>query len=144
MRTIGSLLTGVFLLSRPLVAQTPAPANPFQLVATMKQLMVEIIHPASNEILLAVNRGGPRDDKEWAAVRHSAITLAECGNLLIMRNRAVGWVTDANILSDVGNAAYKAAQAKDLKALAATTDPLDASCTTCHKQFRPTVFTPAR
>jgi hypothetical protein len=144
MRTIGSLLIGVFLLSRPLVAQTPTPVEPFQLVATMRQLMVEIIHPASNEILLAVNRGGPRDDKEWAAVRQSAITLAECANLLIMRNRAAAWVIDANALGEVGKAAYKAAQAKDLKALSTTTDPLDASCTTCHKQFRPAVFPAAR
>jgi hypothetical protein len=28
-----------------------APAEPYQPVATIKQLMVEIIHPASNEIL---------------------------------------------------------------------------------------------
>ena len=37
-------------------------------------------------------------------------------------------------------AAYKAAQAKDLTALAQLTDSLDASCTTCHKQYRPNVF----
>ena len=135
MRTIGTLLTGGLLLSAALVAQ--APADPFQPVATMKQLMVEIMYPASNEILLVVNRGGPRDDNEWAAVRRSALTLAESGNLLIMRNRATGWVDDARTLIGVGTAAYQAAQSKDGKALAALIEPLDASCTTCHKQFRP-------
>ena len=111
--------------------------------ATMKQLMLDLIHPASNDILLSVNRGGPKNDVEWAAVRHSALTLAESGNLLTMRGRARDegeWKTDAKMLADAGVAAYKAAQAKDLKALAALTDSLDASCTTCHKQYRPNMF----
>ena len=47
---------------------------------------------------------------------------------------------DARALADVGAAAYKAAQVKDVKALAALAEPLDASCTTCHKQYRPNVF----
>jgi cytochrome c556 len=142
MRTSTSLLAGVLMLSGALVAQ--APAEPFQPVATMKQLMVDIIYPASNDILLVVNRGGPSDDNEWAAVRRSAMTLAESGNLLIMRNRTAGWVVDAKTLITVGTSAYQAAQSKDAKALAALVEPLDASCTTCHKQFRPSVFPPAR
>jgi hypothetical protein len=142
MRTTETLLIGVLFLPAALAAQ--APGDPFQPVATMKQLMVEIIYPASNEILLVVNRGGPSDDKEWAAVRRSAMTLAESGNLLIMRNRATGWVNDAKTLIGVGTAAYQAAQSKDAKALAALVEPLDASCTTCHKQFRPSLFPPAR
>jgi hypothetical protein len=121
-----------------------APAEPFQPVATMKQLMVEIIYPASNEILLIVNRGGPSDEREWASARRSAMTLAESGNLLIMRNRATGWVNDAKKLIDIGTAAYQAAQSQDAKALAALVEPLDASCTSCHKQFRPSLFPPAR
>jgi hypothetical protein len=119
-----------------------APAEPYQPVATMKQLMVEIIHPASNEILLVINRAGPNDEREWASVRRSAMTLAESGNLLIMRNRAPAWVNEAKKLTDAGSAAYQAAQSKDLKALAALADPLDASCTACHKQFRPSIFPP--
>ena len=135
-------LTAVWVFSAALEAQ--APAEPFQPVATMKQLMVEIVYPASNELLLAVNRGGPRDEKEWAAVRRSAMTLAESGNLLIMRNGAAGWVADSKALVTAGASAYQAAQSKDRKALAALVDSLDASCTTCHKQFRPSVFPPAR
>jgi hypothetical protein len=135
-----ALLVCGLLLSSSLAAQ--APGDPFQPVATMKQLMVEIIYPASNEILLIVNRGGPGDEREWASIRRSAMTLAESGNLLIMRNRA--WVNDAKKLTDVGSAVYQAAQAKDANALAALSDSIDASCTACHKQFRPSVFPPAR
>ena len=136
------LLTGLLVQSSVLAAQ--APPDAFQPLATMKQLMVDIVHPASNSILLLVNRGGPGDDKEWAEVRRGAMTLAESANLLIMRNRTPGWVADAKLLADAGAAAYKAAEAKDAKGLAALTERIDTSCTTCHKQFRPAVFPPSR
>lgn len=111
--------------------------------ASMKQLMLDLIHPASNDILLFVNRGAPKNDGEWAAVRRSALTLAESGNLLVMRGRARDqgdWVKDANRLADVGRAAYQAAEAKEMSALSQLTESLDAACTTCHKQYRPNVF----
>src|SRR5215510_11600562 len=137
------LLAGVFLLSSALSAQAPSEAQ-LQPIGTTKQLMLDVIHPASNSVLLAINRGGPTDDKEWADVRHGALTLAESGNLLIMRNRAATWVADARLLMDAGSAAYKAADAKDVRALVATGDRIDASCTACHKQYRPAIFPASR
>src|SRR5713226_400289 len=141
MRIIGCLIVVLVLLAGATLAQPQSEA--FQPVSTMKQIMVDIIHPASNEILLFVSRGASQDEKEWDRVRRSAITLAESGNLLMMRGRARDqgdWMKDAKLLVDAGSAAYKAAQAKDVKALAAVAGPLDASCTTCHKQYRPNVF----
>jgi hypothetical protein len=108
--------------------------------ATVKQLMLDLIHPASNDILFFVNRDAPKTDAEWATVRRGALTLQESGDLLAMRNVQGDWAKDAKMLADVGAAGYKAAQAKDFNALAALTDSLDASCTTCHKQYRPNVF----
>src|SRR5881409_4143216 len=134
MRTI--FLFGLILLSLVGIVSAQAQQESLQPLATMKQLMVEIIHPASNEILLFVSRGSSQDEKEWDRVRRSAITLAESANLLTMRGRARDqgeWVKDAKLLADVGAAAYKAAEAKDAKALAALTESLDASCTTCHR-----------
>ena len=129
------------------IALAQAPSEPFPPVASVKQLMLDLIYPSSNDILLAIYRGGsPKDEKdagEWAAVRRSALTLAESGNLLMLRGRARDqgdWMKDAKLLVDAGNAAYKAAQAKDSNALAALAGALDASCTTCHKQYRPNVF----
>lgn len=111
---------------------------------SMRQLMLDLIHPASNEILLFVNRGAPKEEAEWAQVRRSALTLAESGNLLTLPGRGPKdngeWTRDAEALANAGAAAYKAAQAKDFAALAALSDSLDASCTNCHKQFRPNVF----
>ena len=138
MRMVGVLLIAACVLSRSVSAQ--APASDFQPVATMKQLMVEMIHPASNEILLAANRGQLRTDSEWAVVRRAALALAESGNLLIMRNRASDWVAESRALVDVGTAVYKAADAKDARAVAALTDRVDAACTSCHKKFRPALF----
>ena len=111
-----------------------------QAPATMRELMLDLIHPASNDILLFVNRSVPKSDSEWAVVRRSALTLQESGDLLTKRNSQADWVKDAKMLADVGAAGYKAAKAKDFKALAALTESLDASCTTCHKQYRPNVF----
>ncbi len=125
------------------IAFAQAPSNPFPPAASVKQLMLDLIHPSSNDILLAIYRGGPKHDSEWAAVRRAAVTLAESGNLLMLRGRARDqgdWMKDAKLLVDAGNAAYEAAQAKDGNALAALAGALDASCTTCHKQYRPNVF----
>jgi len=107
----------------------------------MKQLMVDLIHPASNALLLAIYRGGPKDDAEWAAVRHNALLLTESGTALTTRGPRTGdWAKDAQMLSDAGAASYKAALVKDAKALSATATSIDQACTTCHKQFRPNVF----
>jgi Cytochrome C' len=119
----------------PLAGQVAAP------VATTKQLMLDMIHPASNEILLFVNRGNTNSETEWAGVRRSALALAEAGNLLAVRGSAQPqWKDDAKLLADAGTAAYNAAQAKDPMALAAAAGQIDASCTTCHKRYRPEVF----
>jgi hypothetical protein len=69
--------------------------------------------------------------------------LAESGSLLTTPGRARDqgdWMKDAKTMEDVGTAAYKAARAKDFPALAALAESLDASCTACHKQYRPNVF----
>ena len=105
--------------------------------------MLDMIYPASNDLLLLIYRGGPKDQNEWAAVRRDSMNLAESGNLLMMpgRMRDQGdWVTHVKMLADIGTSAYKAAEEKNTQALAALAGPLDVSCTSCHKQYRPNVF----
>jgi len=121
-------------------AQAPSGSAPTGV--TMKQLMVDLVYPAANDILLFISRGEPRNESEWAGVRRGAATLAEAGNLLAMRagTRKGDWTKDAKLLADTGTALYRAALAKDAKALMAMADALDASCTTCHKQYRPDIF----
>jgi len=110
-----------------------------QPVGTISDVMVSMVYPAANNILLAAYRGGPQDDKEWLSVQRNAVLLAESGNVLLMRAPAGGqsdWAKDAKILVDAGAAAYKAARAKDANALLAVAQPLNATCTSCHKQYR--------
>jgi hypothetical protein len=135
-RRAAFMLTGLVVLFLAPTAPAQAPS--------MKQLMLDLIHPASNDILLTVSRGGPSDEKEWASVRHSALTLMESGSLLTTQGQSTSdaWVKAAKLLADAGSDAYKAAQSKDAKTLAAITIRIDASCTNCHKQFRPNVFPP--
>jgi hypothetical protein len=119
------------------------PSASFPPAATMKQLMLDMIYPSSNDILLLINRGGPKDEGEWAAARRDAMSLSECGNLLMMPGRMrdqAEWAMHVRMLADAGASAYKAAEEKNIQALAAAAAPLDASCTSCHKQFRPNVY----
>ena len=126
-----------------LLAQTSPP------VPTMKQLMLDLIHPASNDILLTISRG-PAGEKDWSSLRHSALTLEESAQTLIRANpqpnapQSETWARAAKLLSDAASDAYRAAQSKDPRALAAIPARLDASCTNCHKHYRPNVFPPAK
>ena len=142
MRTL-SLVVGVLLLVGAAMAQDSGTAQP---VGSMSDIMVSMIYPAANEILIFANRA-PADDKEWIALQRSAVRLGESGNLLMMRGHALNqgdWIKDAKLLVDVGAAAYKAAKAKDANAVAALQDQINASCTTCHKQYRPNVYPKAQ
>ena len=145
MRIIGLFSIGVLLVAGATMGQ--AQQDQTQPVGTMMEIMASMIHPASNEILLTITRGGPQNDKEWAAVQRSAVTLAESGNLLMMRGRARDqgeWIKDSKMLVDVAAAAYRAAKAKDANALAALSGQIDASCVNCHKQYRPNVHPKAQ
>jgi hypothetical protein len=118
------------------LAQSPAP---FQAVGNMSQLMIDVIYPTSDAIFY-VERTPPKNEQDWSVLRTNALTLAESGNLLMMGSRARDqgdWIKDAKMLVDAGNAAYKAARAKDLNAVVAVNDQLYAACVTCHQQYRP-------
>jgi hypothetical protein len=118
------------------LAQSPAP---FQPVGNMSQLMVDVIYPTSDAIFY-VERAPPKNEQDWSVLRTNALTLAESGNLLMMGTRARDqgdWIKDSKLLIDVGAAAYKAAQGKDLNAVLALNEQLNTACVTCHQQYRP-------
>jgi hypothetical protein len=140
MRIRGLLLVGLTLLAAgAVVAQAQDAAQP---VGTMADLMTSMVYPAANDLLLSIARGGPKTDKEWMAAQRSAVLLGESGNVLMMRGRARDqgeWIRNARMLVDAGAAAYQAARTKDANALAAVEAPINASCVSCHKQYRPNV-----
>ncbi|HTD42960.1 MAG TPA: hypothetical protein VK687_02215 [Bryobacteraceae bacterium] len=129
-------ILALFFLAALAVGQAP---SSFQPVGNMSQLMIDMIYPSSDAIFY-VERAPPTNDREWGALRATALTLAESGNLLMMDKRARDqgdWIKDARLLVDVGAAAYKAAQAKNLGAIVALNEQLYTACVTCHEQYRP-------
>ena len=69
------LLAGVFLLSPALSAQ--APSDEPKPVATMKQLMLEVIHPASNSLLLLVAHAFNRQNLPTDSLHRERVTGIE-------------------------------------------------------------------
>lgn len=130
MRTVTLLLmVGVAL------AQAPT----FQPVGSVSQVMISITYPAS-DALFYVERNPPKTEKDWNDLQAQALILAESGNLLMMGRRARDqgdWIKESQELVDVGAAAYKAAQAKDLPAIVALNQRLNDACVVCHQQYRP-------
>ena len=130
-------ILALFFITALAIAQAP---SSFQPVGNMSQLMIDIVYPTSDAIFY-VERSAPKNDREWNVLRATALTLAESGNLLMMDKRARDqgdWIKDSRALIDVGAAAYKAAQAKDLDAIVALNQQLYTACVTCHEQYRPT------
>ena len=105
----------------------------------------------------------PANDEEWAAVRHSAMTVTEGANLLMMPGRAVapqgagslapgielapdqvralidkspaGWNQFARALQDSLQPALAAIDKKDSLALFEAGDKIDEVCESCHQVF---------
>jgi cytochrome c556 len=64
----------------------------------------------------------------------------ESATLLMLPSRARDrdqWMQDAKLMLDAGEAAYAAAQKKDVAGLVAVNQALYESCTTCHRRYRP-------
>src|SRR5262245_32348343 len=143
---------GILLLTAPLLAQAPTPAPPSPTpaapgtasaamvrVGSMSELMADVIYPASDAIFYITTRE-PQNDVEWNEFRAKTLILAESANLLMMPGRARDqdrWMADTKLLLDVGQAAFRAAKRKDVKAIEALNDQLYESCVICHQHYRP-------
>lgn len=124
-----------------------APRPAFKPVATIEQLMESTVAPAS-EILFrsvgtvisasGVQEIAPKDEQEWVAVRNSALTLAESGNLLMIGGRAkdnADWIRMAQALVDAGMVAFKATEARSPEALFEAGGEVYAVCQQCHDKY---------
>ena len=145
-----SMAIGAILLcgcrDTPPPAAAPAAFTP---LLDTRQLMEWVIDPAADVIWDSVKsistEAGtkeirPETDEQWAAVRNAGATLAESGNLLLLKERARDgkeWVDSARLLVTNADKAIKAAQAKDAEALFTAGGDLYVACRTCHQQFAP-------
>lgn len=121
-------------------AQAPASVPPaLKAVGTMKELMLDVIYPTSDEIFY-VTLNEKKSLKDWGDLEKNALTLGEMANVLMAPNRARDndqWMKDAQLLWDAANKAFIAAKAKDLPALEALNADLYEACQSCHVHYRP-------
>jgi hypothetical protein len=146
----------------PVPAAAPAPEpKPY---ASLAQVMRGIPFPASNIIFDAqsADPGAPPTPAEsgsgataqyasvyggWQAVENSALALSETANLIMIPGRlcengkpvpsdAEDFKMWAANLADAGQAAYKAAQAKDLDAMVDVAGTVSDACAMCHEKYR--------
>jgi hypothetical protein len=129
----------------PVVAQNaagvPAPgwSTGPRPASTMSELMIRVIYPTSDAVFYITTRV-PANDAEWGDLQSKTLMLAESAHLLMMPGRARDtdrWMTDARLMFDVGQAAFRAAKAKNVEALDALNDQLYQSCVQCHEHYRP-------
>src|SRR5882672_5974859 len=159
--------------SKPAPEQQPPPAAPpYHPVASIREVMNSVIDPnvdvVWNAVKTDIDHGkqiehAPANDEEWAAVRHSAMTVSEGANLLMMPGRAVapqgagslapgielaaaqvralidkspsGWNQFARSLQDSLQPALAAIDKKDSLALFEAGDKIDEVCESCHQVF---------
>ncbi len=126
----------------------PPPAV-YKPIADVKQLMQAVVDPSADGVWESVatiftqtgtGERRPRTEKEWAAVRSHAMTLAESGNLLMMPGRAKDggdWMTFAKDLVETSAVALRAAEAKDVDGLLDVGGRIDEVCERCHKKYWP-------
>lgn len=125
-------LAGVLVLAGSAATQV----SRFKPVASVTQLMQAMVIPASSA-LFNVPRDPPADKTEWTEVRHHAIVLAESGNLLLIGDRAQDsevWAATSRALAEAGEAALKAAQARDVDTIAEVGNQIIAACESCHEK----------
>lgn len=113
----------------------------------MHDLMNNVLDPTADEIWESVGtvitlegtfEKAPSTDDEWAALKGSAMRLAESGNLLLLPSRSGGnpdWIKHSVALIEQSNRALKAAEAKDKDAIFTIGGDIYDVCTNCHKQF---------
>ena len=80
----------------------------------------------------------PRTDAQWEAVRNSAATLVETGNLLMVEGRAKDdkqWIAYSQRLSRTAEVALKAAQDKNKDALFDAGGNIYNACRACHDKY---------
>jgi hypothetical protein len=147
MRMLACLLPGLALLiacgDPAAEAQGPARYDP----DSVERLMVGTLEPAADliwdSVSTTVSAAGveeryPRTEREWAAVRRSAVILTEAGKQLMEGSRARDdgeWARRARQLITAAEATVKAADAKSPDAILETGEQIYTACIGCHQRY---------
>lgn len=114
--------------------------------ASVTEIVDAIVAPDSQAIFDAVayENGrltrAPRGDDQWNRLKLQALSIAEAGNLLMMKGRAKDagdWMTFSHAMSARAAAVADAAAAKDPDRLLEAGGELYETCTACHMKYGP-------
>lgn len=129
------------------------PPPPFKAVADNKLLMQAVVDPNADIVWDAVKtivtaKGTedirPHTEAEWTNVRNAAVALTESGNLMMMVPRAKDggeWMQRAQELIDTGEAAIRAADAKNADRLFTVGGDIYEACSNCHQKYMEAIVT---
>ena len=137
---------GLFLCAFILFGCGPKTAQPYNSLS-LKQVMEWVIDPNADVVWESVKSIStaagtteiyPRTDAQWEAIRNSAATLMEAGNILMLEGRAKDdkqWMEYSKRFSRTAEVALKAAQDKNKEALFDAGGNIYNACKACHDQY---------
>jgi hypothetical protein len=140
----------------PAGAGSAPAAQTARVEAPLDRVMQGILFPSSNIIFDAQNNDPAAKKEEgqfgnvyggWVAVENAALSLAESANLLIIPGRLCSngkpapldrpdWPGYVQGLRDASQAAYKAAQSKNMDSIVDAAGTLTEACSACHDAYR--------
>jgi len=130
----------------PSLCEDADPPPPFQAYVDMKTFMEHVLTPAAAVIwrvnAVVIDEMGqhdlsPKSEAEWERIESAAATLAEATNALMIPQRTLDaqWNFYAGNLAQAASKAFRAAEARDLKAVSEVSDRLDEICAACHRHY---------
>ena len=123
----------------PSVAPPASTPNTMQSSATVKQLMLGAVIPAS-DIIFGVAAAAPTDDAAWAKVQANAAVITEIARLLTDSSRKKDdseWIAKSQALYDTANAVAVAASEKNVDKVSDAGNNLYDACDGCHMKYMP-------
>ena len=118
-------------------AEPESSAKPTPVEPDMHEFMEYIFQPSFKALKPAMATE-PSDKKVWFTIKSSSLTMAEGGNLLLMRapqKNAEDWAKHSVAVRDFGGKLYRAAQAKDYSTAKTNYQAMVKNCNACHEQF---------
>ncbi len=129
--------------------EAPEPEGPpFRPVASLGEVMHDIVLPNAEAIwdsvgaiitIEGIDEFAPGSEDEWIAVRSSATTLMEAGNLLMMAPRAKDdgpWMERARALIDAAESIREAAEERNAQTVFDRGELIFNACQGCHFEYR--------
>jgi hypothetical protein len=135
----------------PAATASSAPTAKIAPPLSVNEMMVMIVDRPGELLWDSEKEGrGPRTAEDWYLLQNHAVDLAAAATLIRLGGTGpndAAWAQDPNWqkssvqLTDAALKARRAAEAKDLGALAAANGEIVDACEACHKQFKPDIPT---